>query len=254
MNVTISPSPPAPLPKSLVPRWKRGDLPSSALGRGTQRVPGGERPGRWLLALLCAFLSATALAQKPEAQVLCVPGLPGRWQVTVSVQKDEPKAALDARMKALTTALGGKSGAQSTQKIAAGPVTLSTLSFVTTAPLAKADGSLVLEPFILALREFSRVQITYNVPDVFTYTGSPRFETGGVLVTLTKQPGALNFMAEIANHQVTALPVPLAKDPTPAPTRSAPGSGRILGALLVILLALGAGLVAFGLLARRNAR
>ena len=209
---------------------------------------------RSLLAILGALLATAAFAQKPEAQVLCVPGLPGRWQVTVSVQKDEPKAALDARLKSLTTALGGKSGAQTTQKIAAGPVMLSTLSFVTTAPLAKADGSLVLEPFILALREFSRVQITYNVPDVFTYTGSPSFEKGGVKVTLTKQPGALNFLAEIANHQVAALPVPRAADPTPAPARSAPASGRILGTALVILLALGAGLVAFGLLARRNAR
>ena len=125
-----------------------------------------------LIVLLCALFAMVARAQKPEAQVLCVPGLPGRWQVTVSVQKDEPKAKLDARLKSLTATLGGRTGAARTEQIAAGPVTLSTLSFVTTAPLAKTDGSLVLEPFILALREFSRVQITYNVPDVFTYTGS----------------------------------------------------------------------------------
>lgn len=209
---------------------------------------------RWILSLLLALYATVALAQKPEAQVLCVPGFQGRWQVTVSVQKDEPKTALEGRMKSLTNALGGRAGAQSTQKIAAGPVTLSTLSFVTTAPLAKADGSLVLEPFILALREFSRVQVTYNVPDVFSYTGSPSFEKNGVKVALTKQPGALNFMAEIANHQVEALPVPRAADPTPVPKRESGGSGRIFGVGLVILLALGAGLIAYGFLARRSAR
>ena len=174
----------------------------------------------FVTALVWLALGLSALAQKPEAQVICAPGLPGRWQVTVAIQKDEPKAALQARLKALTAALGGRVGAQSTQKLAIGPTTLSTLSFVTTAPLADASGRLVLEPFIVALREFGRVQITYNVPDVFTYTGSPSFEKNGVKVTLTKQPGALNFLAEIANHQVDALPVPasLAAEPTPKPT------------------------------------
>ena len=208
----------------------------------------------FVTALVWLALGLSALAQKPEAQVICAPGLPGRWQVTVSIQKDEPKAALEARLKAISTALGGRAGAQATQKIAAGPTTLSTLSFVTTAPLADASGLLVLEPFIVALHEFSRVQITYMVPDVFTYTGSPSFERNGVKVALTKQPGVLNFLAEIANHQVDALPVPRAADPTPAPKPQSGGSGRIFQVGLVILLALGAGLIAFGLLARRNAR
>ena len=160
------------------------------------------------LSLLAVFLLAlTALAQKPEAQVLCVPGFQGRWQVTVSVQKDEPKAALDARMKVIATAVGGRrAGAQNTQKIAAGPVTLSTLSFVTTAPLAKPDGSLVLEPFVLALREFSRVQITYNVPDVFTYKGSPsvRAIAASTVALSAKQPGALTLYGrvQLKDHQV----------------------------------------------------
>ena len=73
-------------------------------------------------------------------------------------------------------------------------------------------------------------------------------------VTLTKQPGALNFMAEIANHQVEALPVPRAADPTPAPASPKSAPGRILGVVLVTLLAAGAGLLVYGLLVRRAAR
>jgi hypothetical protein len=137
----------------------------------------------------------------------------------------------------------------------AGPITFSTLSFITAAELVNARGDMAVVPFIVALRDLNRVQVTYMTPEKFTYNGVRQFTDNGVSVSVDSQPGALSYFAEIENHQVTALnPPPVA---TPAPgvaARSAPGTGRILGVVLVILLAVGAMFVTFGLLQKRVRR
>jgi hypothetical protein len=196
--------------------------------------------------------SLPALAQKPEAQVLIASGLPGRWQVSLSLQRDESREKLLARLEALTNQLPGKVGAIETTRRPLGPVTLSTLSYVTAAPLVSPSGDMAVAPFVIALRDFDRVQVTYMTPSGFTYKGPHEFTDNGVRITVDPQPGALSFLATITNHQVEQLRLPPA--PTPAPAK-APArrvdAGRILGIGLVILLAAGAAFVTFGLLNRR---
>jgi hypothetical protein len=207
-----------------------------------------------LLGPLLALCAVPALAQKPDAQVLIAPGLPGRWQVSVVLQRDESREKLSGRLKNLTTLLPGKIGAVETTRRNAGPVTFSTLSYITAAELVNARGDMAVVPFVVALRDFDRVQVTYMTPEKFTYNGVREFTDNGVSVSVDSQPGALSYIAQIKNHQVTGFQPPAAQAAAPAPRAVGLPWGRILGVGLVILLAVGAMLVTFGLLQRRGRR
>ncbi len=201
------------------------------------------------------LLAVPALAQKPDAQVLIAPGLPGRWQVSVVLQRDESKEKLSERLKTLTILLPGKVGAIETTRRAAGPVTFSTLSYVTAAELVNARGDMAVVPFVVALRDMDRVQVTYMTPEKFSYNGVRQFTDNGVSLSVDSQPGALSYLAEIKNHQVTSFQPPaIVEAAAPAPKAAPLPWGRILGVGLVILLAVGAMLVTFGLLQRRGGR
>jgi hypothetical protein len=208
-----------------------------------------------MVGLAALLVALPALAQKPEGQVLVAPGLPGRWRVTVALQRDESEEKLRVRLKTLTGLLPGKVGAVEIQRRQAGPVMFSTLSYITAAELVNAKGDMAVVPFIVALRDLNRVQVTYMTPEKFTYNGVRQFTDNGVSVSVDSQPGALSYLAEIKNHQVTDLNPPSPATPAPASgARHATGTGRIFGVLLVILLAAGAAFVAFGLLQRRVRR
>lgn len=210
---------------------------------------------RLAAAIAACALAVPALAQKPEGQVLVAPGRPGRWQVSVVLQRDEPRVKLQERLKTLTTLLPGKVGSVELNRRQAGPVTFSTLSFITAAELVNSKGDMAVAPFVVALRDLNRVQITYMTPEKFTYKGVRQFTDNGVTITVDSQPSALSYLAEIKNHNVTGLNPPPAETPAPkTAARSTPGAGRILGILLVILLAIGAAFVTFGLLQRRVRR
>jgi hypothetical protein len=134
-------------------------------------------------------------------------------------------------------------------------VTFSTLNFVTAAELVNAKGDMAVAPFLVALRDLNRVQVTYMTPEKFTYNGVRQFTDNGVTISVDMQPGVLSYLAEIKNHEITGLNPPPAATPAPdTPARALPGAGRIFGILLVILLGAGAALVTFGLLQRRVRR
>lgn len=208
-----------------------------------------------LVIIAACLLVLPALAQKPEGQVLVAPGRPGRWQVSVVLQRDESRARLQERLKTLTTLLPGKIGNVELNRRQAGPVTFSTMSFITAAELVNSKGDMAVAPFIVALRDLNRVQVTYMTPEKFTYKGVRQFTDNGVTITVDSQPSALSYLAEIKNHNVTGLNPPPAEVPAPkAAAGSTPGAGRIFGVLLVIILAIGAAFVTFGLLQRRVRR
>ncbi|MGC4047648.1 MAG: hypothetical protein QM758_27965 [Armatimonas sp.] len=211
---------------------------------------------RIALTLVAASgLALPALAQKPDGQVLVAPGLPGRWQVSLVLQHDESRAKLQERLKTLTTLLPGKYGSVELNRRQIGPVTFSTVSFITAAELVNSKGDMAVAPFVVALRDLDRVQVTYMTPEKFTYKGVRQFTDNGVTITVDSQPSALSYLAEIKNHNVTGLNPPITETTAPkTASRSTMGTGRILGVLLVILLAIGAAFVTFGLLQRRVRR
>jgi hypothetical protein len=199
-------------------------------------------------------------ALKPDVQVVIAPGNPGRWQVSAVFMQQLPRPQLKARAEAILAQLPGKSGALVLEdRTLGGPLpgadrALSSISLVTATPLVDvAAGTLALTPFVRALQDLDRVNVTYLLPDTFVYRGVRRVETAQLGLDAALVQGVYAFSVNIKDHTTVSLEVPTRDSVRAATAVRAPkpqGSGLIATLLILCLAAAGAA-VTFGIVRRR---
>jgi hypothetical protein len=228
------------------------------------------------IALLAATLglSVAALAQIsgkviPDVQVVVVPFGGGQWAVSAVYPKRIPRAQAEGRVQRLLSLTGWK-GAQfafedralervaTNVKLEDGPLppvpVMSSLTFLTRGKVVDtADGTMPLEPFARAYRDLNRIHVTYLVPGKFPFKGLRRFTDNNVDIALSEGQGAWTYVVNIKNHRLDALGLPryevLKPERTVQSAQDDTGGlnarKTVFGTGLVVLLAAGAGAVAY---------
>jgi hypothetical protein len=238
-----------------------------------------RRRGRWAgtpaaLAALLGVSAAAAHAQipgkfVPDVQVVVAPRAGGEWVVSAVYSKRVPRAQAEGRVKRLLGLTGWK-GTQfefeeralerDAKKLPADieplpPVpVMSSLTFLTGGKVVDmADGTMPLEPFARAYRDLNRIHVTYLVPGKFAFKGLRRFADNNVDIALSEGQGAWTYVVNIKNHRLDSLGLPryevLKSERAVQSAQASPGGLRarktLFGTGLVVLLAAGAGAVAY---------
>jgi hypothetical protein len=206
--------------------------------------------------------TVTAAKQMPDVTILVAP-LPGnQWMISMVYAKKVPKAQADARATRLVQLTGWHTGeAFFTDRALEGggplggkaPV-LSSLTFPALGNIVDlADGTINVEPFLLAFRDLNRVHLTVLNPGPFTFRGLREHHDVNVDITLNAGQGAWTYIANIKNHRAERFNLPRYHQEAPRETVSGKGGGSmskpfLLGGLIV--LALGVGGAAFVLVRR----
>jgi hypothetical protein len=132
---------------------------------------------------------------------------------------------------------------------------MSDLTFMT--PSAVVDwkeATLPVEPFARAFRDLKRIYVTFFVPGDFRFRGLRRHSDANLDLALAAQRGAYTYALNIKNHSLGELNLPRTEVVKPqTETRAAraasPGDAarrlRLVGAALVVLVAVGTGLLVY---------
>ena len=231
-----------------------------AQGTPTSSPPSGASQGS-------AAGTPTLQAEKaamPEVQILIAP-MPGaqpgsQWLVSTVYAKKVPQAETEARANRLLQLTGWQAADESfsDRALESAPLKggkapiLSSLTFRTNGQVVNfTDGTIALEPFLLAYRDLSRVHVTVLSPGPFTFRGLRSYRDDNIEVALNAGQGAWTYIANIKNHRAERFDLPRyhTEQPTTATTKNAGVPKPLLFGGLAVL-ALVAGGLAFTLVRR----
>jgi hypothetical protein len=214
----------------------------------------------------------------PDVQVVAIPLPTGEWAVSSVYNGKVPRAEAQARQQSLAQLTGwrihdvtyedrglglqrrdGKPVRPGSAADADAPTdrVLTSVSFQTPAHIVDfSDGTVDVSPWARAFRDKERVHLTFLLPPGarFSYRGLRHYAGPDLQVDLAPaQPGALTYVLQIKNHQMGALTLPRYQEATDARTlaerkRQAVNLGqrtRVLGTSLIVLFALGAGVLVY---------
>lgn len=234
----------------------------------------------WIAVAAATMLIGGAFAQspapaplpnlKPEVQLLIAPG-PTGWMVATVYPGKVARAQTQARLRRLRLMTGWPvegltfedrqldsqtaAAANPAQSAAARPVMSSAL-FQTTGNLADfSQGTLALEPFLVAFQDFSRIHVTYLGLTKFSYQGLRRYADPRVEIELQAQDGAYTFAVQLKERPFESLNLPARDIPqqekgTAAANTSAQSRRLWLRIGVVALIALGVAGLAYALAQR----
>jgi len=216
--------------------------------------------------------------QKPDVQVVVMPGPEGKWIVSSVYPRKVSRADADARYKRLISVSGWKGSdvafenktldrTPSNFKNGFAPLpVMSSLTFSTEATIVNwSTGVIEIEPFARAFRDLSRVHITYVVPGKFDFRGLREYSDKNVNVSLSGGDGAYTYIVTIKNHGADALGLPRyetlrANSPTRTADAARPKAGmtaktrRVVGTGIVFLFAISAAALVYAVTQRAGAR
>lgn len=235
----------------------------------------------WIPGIALIFLTSTAycqtppsIATKPDVQILIAPGVDGWTIATVypgKVARSETQARL-RRLRLLTRwpveglAFEDRqldretaSVANPTQSGAARPV-MSSATFQTSGNLVDfSQGTLAVEPFLVAFRDFSRIHITYLGLRNFKFQGLSRFRDSRVELSLIPLEDTFTYQATLTDHQFELLNLPLRDSPQQESANTtvnstSPNRRLLLGIGAVGVIALGVAGIAYRIAQRISHR
>jgi hypothetical protein len=190
----------------------------------------------------------------PDAQIMVAPGMQTEgWSVAVVYPKSVSHADSAKALKQLALITGWKFDAPKFEDKRLNDLSgkpsgvMSSVSFHTTANLVDyRTGVLTLEPFLRAYRDLNRVNVTYIVPGTFVVRSLPSFSDKNIEIALSGQEGLFTYTANIKNHELGALNLPMQSAAVSEPKESvAPAqSPRRLPWLSLSLIGLAAVLAA----------
>ena len=208
----------------------------------------------------------------PDVQIVAMP-IGRQWGVTIVYRKPTPRPVAEARLKELLTLTGwqasdvswenrpadfgpdpANSFATPKEKSSQGP-SMPSITFVTTGKVVDFDGGTMdVAPLARALRDESRVHVTYLLPqDVpFHFHGLRHYSDASLDVNMaTSGQGAYTYVVNIKNHALGNVVLPRFED-TPATSAAQQtridalkARRRMVGTGLVALLALAAGILVY---------
>jgi hypothetical protein len=205
--------------------------------------------------------AAPAPKQMPDVTILVAPIPNNQWMISMVYAKKVPKKEADARATRLVQLTGWHTGdAVFTDRALEGtplggeaPV-LSSLTFPAIGNMVDvADGTVSLEPFLLAFRDLNRVHLTVLNPGPFNFRGLREHHDDNVDITLNAGQGAWTYVANIKNHRAERLNLPRYHQEPPKETAAKGRAGTIPKPLILgglVLVALVAGGAAFALVRR----
>lgn len=209
----------------------------------------------------------------PDVQVIAFPLPTHEWAVTTVYPKVVSQADAQGRVNRLLALTGWKANgmefknkaleraASDTPKAAV----MSSVTFRTTGGVVDlVDGTMPLVPFARAFRDLQRVHITYIIPGkTFTFRGIRQFSDNNLDLSLSQGQGAYTYVLNIKNHNLDALQLPRYETLKEGQGTQTAAGGAVshpslptvwVGTGLAVLLAFGAGAMAYLLFARLATR
>lgn len=234
----------------------------------------------WSSVVALCLLVGTAHAQqsaeatRPEVQILVVPG-PTGWMVATVYPGKVGHAQTQARLRRLrlltgwpvenltfedrqldrqTAAVANPKQASTTRPV------MSSATFQTSGNVADyLQGTLVLEPFLIAFQDFNRVNVTYLGLTKFPFQGLSHYSDEHVEVSLAAQEGSYAYQVTLKDHAFKSLNLPLhdiAKQESPpeAVNTTSPSRRLTWGIAVVALMAVGVAGIAYAVAHRFSHR
>ncbi|HEX5323941.1 MAG TPA: hypothetical protein VFW40_09155 [Capsulimonadaceae bacterium] len=214
-----------------------------------ESVAGSARPlcGAWLGGLLAAFallvaslatpvfagghrealvypnkIPQPALAQAaPDVQVLIVSEVNGVDEVNITYPSLVPRAQAVRDLSALASVSSWPIGDIQMQNSAmnligvkAAPMT--SVTFAAKGAVRKEQKWFLLEPFVVALRPYRKLTISYMVPKTFTFAGLHDYSDTHVHISLQQHGLVYTYKVAIDNPNFNRLNLPLLQSPMSA--------------------------------------
>ena len=153
----------------------------------------------------------------PDVHIVIGPNK-DKFSVSAVYAAKVPRSVADAHLKALLDKTGWKAekitfeDGQVTNMTSNDPSGLSqvmsSMTFETDAPVIDKEGIVTLEPFLIAFRDRTRVNLTFIGRDGKTPKGPKSFDDDNVQFQTPYAPGALTYYCNIKNHDFTSLNLP----------------------------------------------
>jgi hypothetical protein len=197
--------------------------------------------------------STPVAAQRPDLVVLAFPFPGGTWMLsTVYPGKESKERAEDRVQRLLKIAqwegkdlkFEERALEQTGKEWGVEAPVMSSITFSTTGALVSGEGTLALEPFLLAFRDLETIHLTVAVPQGFTYMGVQQFADNRVAFSCKAGEGAISCMAKIKDHSIERLDLPQFQSQVTEQTVSSKGNAQSANTPLIIGFALMASLAA----------
>ena len=199
--------------------------------------------------------------QQPDVQVLVAPGPSGQEMVDLTYPKviTRPQATGDvaAVAKAANVQVGNMEITNSAVTLrGVKPTPMTSATFITQGmlPTAGKGTAFHIEPWIVALRGYPFLAITYLMPPQFAFNGLRSYRSSDVEVWLDQRGATYTYHVHVLNPQLTKLNLPLTqpdmRQTQLAENRQRQMRIRILGLVLVGAVAVAAGYSVYTLLSR----
>ncbi len=211
-------------------------------------------------ALLCLLIAparaagprAGEPARGPDVLVIVLSGLGPTDQVSINYNSLVSKGDAEADINSLAR---GASWTISGPRVTTGGPSdrQTTSSSFQTPPLPNpADGTLPIEPFILALQRFGRIQINYIVNSQFDFRGLEDFEDDRIKLNLVRHGNSFEYTALVKESGFSQLSLPVSAPKPGEADQSPSGAGRIVLIIgIALALAVAAYLIAAAVSRRR---
>lgn len=208
-----------------------------------------------MAAVIAALLAACAVCPAaegprqtteqwvPDALVLVMTGLgPGeRVSIAYPGEVSEKQANEDLAKVALVSGWFLQNGRTVTSPSGAPDGKRATSSsFETTGIIDQQAGTLRLEPFLVALKRFARIEVIYvNVPDM-EFVGLKDFEDRFVKITMSRQDSSYRYRARVKDASFEKLDLPLTAVSAADEKRGGGGMNPLFRAAVIVILAVAA--------------
>ena len=132
---------------------------------------------------------------------------------------------------------------------------MTSATFMTTGAIPDGSTSFRIEPWIIALRSYPNVAITYMMPTDFAFNGLRTFQDENVQIALDQQGQSYTYHVHVLNNNFSELNLPLMQ-PSPQVIQYAKAEDhnasttRVVGLILLSVIAAGAGFAVYVLLSR----
>ncbi|GAB4466456.1 MAG: hypothetical protein OHK0029_37810 [Armatimonadaceae bacterium] len=228
----------------------------NAPGGAAQGTPGGAAAGDGAVPL--------AITQTPDVVVIAFPFPGGQWMLSTVYSQKVERGTAEKRVKDWEARTGWAAGNLEFENRALDQVgndfgvkapVMSSLSFSTNGALVGSDGTVALEPFLLAFRDLETVHVVFATPQGFDYKGVRDFESDQVSVSCFAGQGSVSCQTKIKDHNAQSFDLPRF---APADGSVAEASGKNKGwfplnpvtAVFALVAALAAGFGVFVLTRR----
>lgn len=184
-------------------------------------APALARSGRALFST--KIPQPARMANAPDIQVLVLSNLSGVDQVDITYPVVVPRAQvvrdLDALAAASSWPIGGIQVSNSALPLSGVKTTpMTSVTFAAQGLVRKGQKAFWLEPFVVALRPYKKVTLTYMMPRQFAFAGLRCYSDKHVNITLDRRGSVYTYLVSIADPNFLRLNLPLWQAPAASQT------------------------------------